>query len=485
MRMFAALRPCLKRPVFLEFIGNFPLAPPSPLYMPLRVFCLPIAYPEMVEAKSNRGDRSERGLAMTANTTTGRLTKTVIEAAQPDPDPKKRRFLWDGKKTGFGLRVTSNGVKTFVAGYRAPDRRWRLVTIGRFPAVSVEVARIEADRILAAVVHGKDPAKEKQLARNSLRFGDVADEFIKHVEVYRKPKTATDYKSILKQHLRPEFGHKRIDSITKSDVARFHSRLGKEARYQANRCRAVLSAIYAYARQHGYVDDGVNPCLGVPKHKEKARQRYLSPEEIARLTQALADVEDQRTAPQAAIDAVRLLLATGLRRGEILNLRWDDVNLDGRVLHLRDSKTGERFVPINGLAVAIFGAIRRRPDCPFVCPGPTGDKPMGQFDKSWERICKTAKIENLRVHDLRHSFGAIAAGAHLGLNVIGALFGHTQAQTTQRYAHVVHDAQRAATETVGNILETYMAQRPSADVIEMTPPAAADAQNKATVERAG
>ena len=235
----------------------------------------------------------------------------------------------------------------------------------------------------------------------------------------------------------------------------------------ANRVQALLSKMFALAEDWKLRPEGANPCRGVKRYAEHKVERYLSLEEMARLGQALTELEQEgaqapprpcnpkrprhanRIKP-APLAALRLLLLTGCRVGEILTLRWKDVDLDRRLLLLPDSKTGAKsvFLPESALAL-----LRARPGEhaaeEFVFPGEKPGKPIISIRKPWERLCQMARIEAVRLHDLRHNFASVGAANGLSLPVIGALLGHSQPATTARYAHLAASPLHQAVETIG------------------------------------
>jgi integrase len=232
----------------------------------------------------------------------------------------------------------------------------------------------------------------------------------------------------------------------------------------ANRVLALLSKMFNLAERWGLRPDGSNPCRHVERYRENQRERFLSPEELGRLGDVLRDVERDAIEPPSVVAAIRLLILTGARRSEILRLRWEHVDLERGVLRLPESKTGERVLYLNPPAVEVLSRLEQRG--PWVLPTASGTGPVS-LSNPWTRIRDRAGLANVRVHDLRHSFASVGAGAGLGLPIIGKLLGHTQAATTQRYAHLADDPMRQASEVIGQRIAAALDRKPDAEVIDL------------------
>jgi integrase len=202
------------------------------------------------------------------------------------------------------------------------------------------------------------------------------------------------------------------------------------------------------AEAWGLRPTGSNPCQGVERYREQRRQRFLSGAELAQVGEALAEAEREESAHPSGILALRLLLLTGARSGEILSLRWSEVNFERSCLELADSKTGQKTIPLGAAALELLSKAERMEDNPYVCFGDKPGRPLGGLTKIWYRIRRRAGLEDVRIHDLRHSFASVGAGSGLGLPIIGAVLGHTQAQTTSRYAHLAADPVQQAAERI-------------------------------------
>lgn len=406
-----------------------------------------------------------------------KISKATVDAAKPET---RRYTLWDTGLAGFGVVVSSKGPKTFIVRYRAKHRfaPKRLVTLGRYGPMTPEEARKAAMEVLGDVAKGNDPALTTSKAKQSaVTFGEVCDRFLEmHVKPKRKAATFALYSYLIESKLRPVFGRRHILKVTKQDVAQMHYDL-RDTAPTANRVIAVIAAVYSWASKAGIIETEYNPAKRIEKFKEVAKDRYLTMTEFTRLGQALKDAEtngfpyafdpDKPTAKHGAkpgernvffsphaVAAIRLLIFTGCRKGEILHLRWSEVDFERRMLHLPDSKTGRKVVLLSDPAVEVLNSVERIGD--YVIAGLYPDKPRVDLKRPWEAIKESAGLEGLRLHDLRHSFASVGAGAGLGLPLIGKLLGHTQSKTTERYAHLADDPLRRASDEIAATIAARM-----------------------------
>jgi len=397
-----------------------------------------------------------------------KLTKSVVDGATPEG---RDRFLWDNEVTGFGLKVCAGGRKVYVCKYRhgsgrrAPTRR---VTIGAHGSPwTVEAARKEARRILGLVALGEDPAKVKQDAKKVLTIGELCDEYLEHGTALKKVSTLATDRGRIERHIKPLIGHVRLSDVSKATVTRFMKDVadGKSAadvktvhrgraivtggKGTAARTVGLLGGVFSYAVDAGLMTD--NPVRGVKRYKDKKNQRFLSAAELIRLGKTIRKAEAAETNPQA-LAILRLLILTGCRKGEIEKLRWSDVDFDLGFLRLPDSKTGQAIRPLNGAARAILSNMARYQGTDLVFPSVDLDRPYVGTSKVWRLVRAAADLEDVRLHDLRHSFASVAVSGGASLPVIGALLGHKDAATTAQYAHLSDDPVRGAAENVGNHL---------------------------------
>jgi integrase len=403
-----------------------------------------------------------------------RLTKRVVDGAQPG---KIDQFWWDTDPRGFGLKVTPAGGKLYVLAYHTKQGRRRRYTLdgSHGSPWTVESARKKARELLGQVVSGADPVGDRRQIRETETVKELADRFMEeHVKARRKPRTQHDYQRLLDSHILPALGHRKMTDVTRADVSRLHHKMAHAPR-QANQVLAVMSKMFNLSEAWGLRPDGTNPCRHVERNSENRRERFLSGKEFARLAASLDQAERdgslllpkkegrpaQRTLiPANAVAAVRLLLFTGARLGEILTARWDWVDKKRGVLLLPDSKTGAKTVHLNAPALAVLEGLTRLEGNPYVLPGNRTGQHFVGIHNPWHVIREVAGIPDVRLHDLRHSYASVAVTSGMNLPLIGRLLGHTRAETTQRYAHLADDPVKQASELIGQRLEVAMRPEP-------------------------
>jgi integrase len=296
---------------------------------------------------------------------------------------------------------------------------------------------------------GEDPASERDRQKAAVTIAELGARFLEDYVPQRcKPRTTLEYQRAVELFIVPAFGRFRIADLVRADVAQFHHEL-RDRPYQANRALGVLSKMMSLAEEWGLRTDGSNPCRRVTKFKEVKRERYLAMEELRRLGKVLADAQSDGSESPFALAAIGLLILTGARLMEILTLRWEHVDLQHGVLRLPDSKTGAKPIYLNTPAVQLLRTMPRMQGNPFVIAGKNSGTRLINLQKPWRRLRAKAKLDDVRIHDLRHSFASVAAGTGMSLPMIGKLLGHTQPSTTQRYAHLAADPVRAASNLIG------------------------------------
>jgi integrase len=390
------------------------------------------------------------------------LTDTIVKR-QPAPT-RPNRLRRDTSAIGLALRVTKNGYKTFVFNYTTRGGIERRSTIGEFGDWSTVAARQEARHLKQLIDQGGDPLAEKETERAAPTVVDLCDRFEQEILPNKRPATAAAYKTTLRKYVRPYFGaHTKVADVQSTDIDTLHRKVTKEGGpYIANRMHSVVRRLFNLAIRWGMRTH--NPAKGVERNTEYNRQRYLDSDELANLTAALAAHPDQQAA-----NILRVLLMTGCRRGEALAMRWDSVDLAKGIWSKPPASTKQKRpheVPLSAPVRQLLAGIRaaqlaKNPALgEFVFPshGETGHRIELKYQ--WRDLCDAAGIRGLRMHDLRHSFASQLASGGASLPLIGALLGHTQAQTTQRYTHLFQDPQREAVERVGAIISGAPAAEP-------------------------
>ena len=392
-----------------------------------------------------------------------RLTKRVIDGARYERE-NGAHYLWDTEIAGFGLRIYPSGRKAFVVTYRVRGKQ-RFLTIGRYGELTLPQARGKAHEVLGQARKGEDPAADRRSYRRSPTMKDMAARCMKeHCQVHNKPATVQTQQRIWDQIVLPRFGNRKVIDISRADIQALHTQLADRPA-TANLVRSQLSKAFNLAEVWGWRLDGSNPCRHVKLYKTQKRERFLSETELARLSGVLAEAERTQSVNPYAIAAIRLLILTGCRVSEILNLRWEEVDFEGQCLRLPDSKTGAKVVYLNGPALQLISGIKPKEDNPYVLPGKFVGQPLKGLRQLWVGLRREADLEGVRIHDLRHSYASFGVGLGLPLQQVGKLLGHTQIATTERYAHLADDPIRRANERIGDHIWAVMSGQPKAEVV--------------------
>ena len=350
---------------------------------------------------------------------------------------------------GFGVRVYASGVKVYVVQSRKGGKSVR-VTVGRHGVISADEARRRAAQIINRIKAGEEPVPLPLPAKlaGGPTVAEVAARYMEeHLAVRCKPGTEVSSRSVIDNYILPEFGRLPFAAVEPKRVLELHSKLNNVP-YAANRAVAVLSRMFNMAEAWGMVREGSNPCRLVVKHKERKRERFLTEGEFRRLGQALSETATVGGVSPRAVAAIRLLMLTRCRKNEILTLRWEDVDLAANELRLADSKTGPRVVPLSPAATRVLTVLPRISGNPWVIPGHKPGTCMKNLHDPWKIIRTRARLEDVRLHDLRHSFASRALALGENLPMIGKLLGHAQIQTTARYAHLERDSVKASAARV-------------------------------------
>ena len=387
--------------------------------------------------------------------------KSIKKMAAPK---QGNRIEWDAEIPGFGVRVTAAGVTSFILDYRVAGRQ-RRYTIGRYPELSIAAARVKAGELRLRILEGHDPMEERHQSRLEPTLGDLAEQYLhQYAATHKRPTSLRNDRQMLEKIIIPKLGKLRLKSIGKKDIESLHASL-KSTPYRANRVLALLSKMFTLASQWGLRAD--NPAQGIPRFQEDRRERWLSAEEIGRFWDALGKYKDQNAA-----NALRLLLLTGAREGEVLKSDWDQFDLERGIWtkpshHTKQKKT--EYVPLNKTAMALLSEMKSKSSNGPLFPGAKGHTRVS-LRRPWVQACKATGLAEaikvnskkrvitryrplVRIHDLRHTYASHLVSAGMSLQIVGRLLGHTQPQTTARYAHVADYALRNATESFATILD--------------------------------
>ncbi|REJ79726.1 MAG: DUF4102 domain-containing protein [Acidobacteria bacterium] len=377
-----------------------------------------------------------------------KLTKRAVDAATV-PEGRNQVFFWDAELKGFGLRVSAGGTKAYVVQYRTRNGRTRRLTLGRHGQLTPQQARTQAQRVLGDIAGGSDPAEDRRQGAKAPTIGDLARHYIEeHLRPKAKASTLREAERCINAEiLGNRIGRLKAEDLTRTDVERFHQAIGKTRPTMANRALAYLQSMLNHAAERGRFD-GTNPCTRVKRYRETRRERYLTRGEVERVAEALRSAERDASAPASAVLALRILLLTGMRVGEVLGLRWQDVDFERREIRLPDSKTGAKALPLTAPVAQLLAAAEHLEGNPYVITGKRPGAALVGLPKVWGRIRAAAGLEDVRLHDLRHNFGSSAVSSGQSLYITGKLLGHKQQSTTQRYAHLREDPVRDAAESI-------------------------------------
>jgi integrase len=404
-----------------------------------------------------------------------RITEKTVKHL--DPPKSGNSIVYDSEIRGFGARITANGVVSFVLNYTFAGRE-RRYTIGRFPEWSATAARDEAIEIRKQINAGKDPLQERELARGEPLVSYLATEYLnRHAIPHKRASSLRNDRQMLENVIVPRIGKLRISAVGRRDIQRIHVAL-KATPYRANRVLALMSTMFGFAVDWKWRPD--NPAEGVQRFHEDKRVTWLTSEQLEALERALSNYSD----PNAA-DAIRLLILTGAREGEVIGASWDQFDLVRKVWtkpshHTKQNKI--EHVPLGDAAVALMKRIeQRRNGSVYVFPGKQNEDSAGKLTldrarvtlrRPWVQVCRAAGLAtsyvvqgkrkqltryrpNVRIHDLRHSFASHLVSRGESLHIVGKLLGHTEPKTTQRYAHLADGALRDAANRFANVLEEH------------------------------
>ncbi|MYG65288.1 MAG: tyrosine-type recombinase/integrase, partial [Gammaproteobacteria bacterium] len=356
-----------------------------------------------------------------------KLTKRAVDSLHVSSGDT---VVWDRDLPGFGVRVYASGRKVWCVQVRGPSGKPRRRTLGRFGEVTPEKARRDAVIAIDRIKRGLSPDPPLEAPEPTVL--DLAERYMEfHVRVNCKPRTVASFESLVRVHIVPGLGHIRLSELERSHISGLHHRL-RMTPFQANLVVKVLSGMFRLAEAWEMIPPGRDLCRSVRPYREKPRERFLSSDEYGRLGDALDKAEMDGSVYLPAIHAIRLLLLTGCRKDEIRTLKWDDIDRSSGMMHLRDGKTGLRHVPLAPAVLAVLNEIPRIDGNPWVIAGngPEDHLGTGSLDYHWQKIRSLAKLEKVRLHDLRHSYASRALALGEGLPMIGELLGHRKVETT-------------------------------------------------------
>ncbi len=373
-----------------------------------------------------------------------KFTKRFVEGISPDPE--KTLKFWDAELKGFGLIVLPSGRRTYCIEYRNADRVKKRLKIGVHGVIATEEARDLAKKRLGQVAHGEDPAEEKKQINNLATVEELADNYLERHAYKKRPKSLKEDQKLLQNIILPALGRLKVIYITRQELESLHKQ-HQSTPYQANRALSLLSKMFNLAISWGWRDD--NPAANIPKYQEEKRDRWLDQEELDRLWEVL-----ERHSNQMAAYVFKFLILTGARKGEALGATWDQFDLGKGIWtkpsHLTKQKKKEHL-PLSEKAIEVLQIVKKRTpkESVYVFPGKIEGAPLKELKTFWKTALKEAKLENIRIHDLRHTHASHLVSSGLSLSIVGKLLGHTQASTTQRYAHLADEPLRQAAELFG------------------------------------
>ena len=376
-----------------------------------------------------------------------KLTKRFVESIKPHD--KDELLIWDSELKGFGVRIFPTGRRTYFVQYRNQFRSTRRKKIGVHGIITVDQAREEAKKLLGDVAKGEDPSQDFQKAKLKPSFEDLASEYMEmHAKSNKRPKSFREDEKMLNNILLKRLGGKKVEEITTYDIQQLHHEL-RETSYMANRVRALLHKMFNLAIEWNWAT--VNPVSAIKKYQEYKRERWLNDQEL----QSLHDVLDHYH-NQSVANAVRLLVLTGARKNELLSATWNQFNLENGVwtkpAHSTKQKKMEHL-PLSTQVISLLKKMASTATTSYLFPGKIPEKPIQDIKKAWKTITTQAGLSKVRIHDLRHTHASHLVSSGLSLSIVGKLLGHTQASTTQRYAHLADEPLRQAAELFGSKME--------------------------------
>jgi integrase len=407
-----------------------------------------------------------------------KFTKKIVEGFVPNSlggdagesgKTSKDILAWDSEVPGFGVKVTPSGKRIYFVYYRTATGQQRRPKVGEHGTLTVDQARQIARQWLAKAAAGEDVSQDRQNSRSAGTVAELAKRYMEEYAIpHKKPRSVQTDRANLENHVLPQLGTMRVKDVTRQDIDRLKVavREGKTARELkakprgrrtvrggegiANRVVALVSKMFGCAQEWGLRDD--NPATGIRKYKEHRKDRFLDGAEVGRLIVQLNAADEAQTASRKATTAIRVLLFTGMRSGEVLTLRWREIDTVKQCFRLPDSKTGSRVIPYGTQVASALSALDRGQPDQLVFEGAKAGSPLS-LTRPWYQIRAAADINaTATLHTLRHTFASWSVMGGLSLAQVGALLGHKSTQTTLRYADHAVEALRAYGEQTGAAL---------------------------------
>lgn len=378
-----------------------------------------------------------------------KFTKSYVESLRPT---EKMYEVWDTDIKGLGCMVHPSGKKTYYFLYRHKDARKQRLKVGVHGHITCDIAREVVRRWMGDLARGIDPKehnkKQLQKGKEYITLEAFLNLFVeKYKKVHNKPTTVKKDVERINSAIIPFLGRLKISEVMQEDIVRFQEHLSQTPG-QFNRCHALLRKAFNLAELWGHRPKNSNPCYGIQRFIEKKKERFLTQEELTRLDEILKTQEQLRVLSLFSLAAIRMLLYTGCRLSEILTLQWEDVFLKEGFIHLKDSKTGEKRIPLNESAKSLLRNLNRVENNPYIFVGSKPGTCLVTLQDAWNKIRRLAGLEDVRIHDLRHTFASLAIKQGVDLYTVSKLLGHKHIATTTRYAHLEMDHLIKATNVV-------------------------------------
>lgn len=368
-----------------------------------------------------------------------KLNKTTIDRLEYEGNNNEKHIVWDDALPSFGCRVYPSGKKAFVFAYRYAGRQ-RLIVLGRYGLLTVDEARKKARKLGVAVSDGVDPMQLKREERHGNTVSDLCEYYLEQHARKKKKSWKEDQRRIAR-YVRPALGKHLVKGLARVDVAQLHRRIGTKSPYEANRVLALLSVMFEFAINQGFREESAgNPAKRIEKWPEQKRDRWATREELPRLVAAI-----NREESIYVRGALWMYLLTGARKSEVLTMRWADLDLSRGTWRQPETKAGRtHHLSLAAPVVDLLRQIPRQAGNPYVICGYKEGAHLVNIDKAWRRVRGAAGVEDLRLHDLRRTVGSWLAQSGNSLHLIGRVLGHSNASTTQIYAHFAEDHVRIA-----------------------------------------